>query len=102
MGSFLGYTMRGRARWGADGGVPGETVGALPLFFLAGAGLAIGACFVLITGVELKAAAIVAAVMLALVCWPISAFFPGTIEKVLLFGMAVTLSISVKKHLVFR
>lgn len=69
---------------------------------IGGLGTCFAIAFVLISSQSTAAAAVVFAMVLGLACWPIAAYFPGTIEKGLLFALAFTLTISLKKHLIFR
>jgi putative inorganic carbon (HCO3(-)) transporter len=66
----------------------------------------LGACFagtfLIISSQPITIATIVFVVALGIGCWPIAAYFPGNIERGLLFALASTLSISLKKHLFFR
>src|SRR6266446_3793250 len=66
----------------------------------------LGACltgmFLIISFQSKATATVFVTISLGLACWPIAKYFPGTIEKGLLFAVAFTLTISLKKHLIFR
>ena len=65
-------------------------------------GLGVASLFALSAGEGTRLVGLLLVLVAALSCWPIVAYFPGVTEKVLLFGLAFTLSISLKKHLLFR
>ena len=67
-----------------------------------GLGASFAGLFLIISSQAMTIAVVVFAVAVALACWPIASYFPGTIEKGLLFALASTLTISLKKHLIFR
>lgn len=67
-----------------------------------GLGICFAGVFLIISSQSIAAAAVALAISLGLACWPIANYFPGTIEKGLLFALAFTLTISLKKHLIFR
>jgi len=58
--------------------------------------------FLIISFQSKATATVFVTISLGLACWPIAKYFPGTIEKGLLFAVAFTLTISLKKHLIFR
>lgn len=75
---------------------------ALTWICAAALGILCAAVLLLISSEPLSSALVVLAVVLGLACLPIAGYFPGLIEKSVLFALAATLSISLKKHLVFR
>jgi putative inorganic carbon (HCO3(-)) transporter len=89
-----------------DGQFPTSAHGRLrhfiKLMFVVGLGTCFAGVFLIISSQSIAIAAVVFTIVLGLACWPIANYFPGTIEKGLLFALAFTLTISLKKHLIFR
>ena len=71
-------------------------------FLVLGLGVALAGIFVLSAWQEWQAQAILLTLLVLVACLPVAAYFPGTIESAVLFGLSFTLSISLKKHLLFR
>jgi hypothetical protein len=69
---------------------------------VAGLGTCFAGVFLLISSQSTATAAVAFTIALGIACWPIASYFPGMIEKGLLFGLAFTLTISLQKHLIFR
>ncbi len=69
---------------------------------VAGLGACCAGVLLLISFQSTSVLAVGLAFVVGLACLPIASYFPRTIEKGLLLALAFTLTISLKKHLIFR